>query len=370
MKTKAAMLMQQPGKWEVVEAELDGPKDGEVLVRMVASGLCHSDEHVAKGDGRVAHFPYCGGHEAAGVVEEVGPGVRSLRPGDHIVTSFIPSCGRCRWCASGMQNLCDNGVLMMEGHQLDGTFRMHYQGRDVAQASVIGTFSEFSVMPEWSCIRIPDHIPLLSAALVGCGVPTGWGSAVNAAQVQPGEVVVVMGIGGIGINAVQGSAHAGATRVIAVDPVRLKRDAALRFGATDAVDSIDEAADLARSLTNGQGADSTIITVGVVSGEHIGQAFESVRKGGTVVLTGVAPMDVSSIPVSPFMLAMFQKRLQGCLYGMMSPAKDILRLLEMYEQGQLKLDELVSRTYRLEEINDGYDDMYAGNNIRGMIEFG
>jgi S-(hydroxymethyl)glutathione dehydrogenase/alcohol dehydrogenase len=268
-----------------------------------------------------------------------------------------------------MQNLCDNGALMSGGSQLDLTFRMHYQGQDVARSSLIGTFSELSVMPEWSCIKIPNHIPLLSAALLGCGVPTGWGSAVNAAQVQPGQVVIVMGVGGIGINAVQGAAHAGATRTIAVDPVQLKRDAALRLGATDAVASIEEAADLARSLTNGQGADSTIITVGVLTGEHIAQAFESVRKAGTVVVTAVAPMALANIPISPFMLAMFQKRLQGCLYGGMSPPTDVLRLLNMYEQGQLKLDELVTRTYRLEEINSGYDDMYAGTNIRGVIDF-
>jgi NDMA-dependent alcohol dehydrogenase len=369
VKTKAALLMQQPGKWEVVEAELDGPKDHEVLVRLVASGLCHSDEHVAKGDGKIAHFPYCGGHEGAGVVEDVGPDVASLKPGDHIVTSFIPGCGRCRWCASGMQNLCDRGAQLMQGSQGDGAFRMHYQGLDVARSSFIGTFAELSVMPEWSCIRIPDHVPLLSAALLGCGVPTGWGSAVNAAQVQPGQVVIVMGVGGIGINAVQGAAHAGATRVIAADPVKLKRDASLRFGATDAVVSIQEAAELARSITNGQGADATIITVGVLTGEHIAQAFESVRKGGTVVVTAVAPMDAVGVPISPFMLAMYQKRIQGCLYGMMAPSTDVLRLLGMYEQGQLKLDELVSRTYRLEEINTGYDDMYAGANIRGVIEF-
>jgi NDMA-dependent alcohol dehydrogenase len=369
MKTRAALLMQQPGKWEVVDVDLDGPQDREVLVRLVASGLCHSDEHVAKADGKVAHFPYCGGHEGAGVVEEVGRGVQSLRPGDHIVTSFIPSCGRCRWCASGMHNLCDNGALMGVGSQLDLTFRMHYKGQDVARSSLIGTFSEMSVMPEWSCIKIPNHIPLLSAALLGCGVPTGWGSAVNAAQVQPGQVVIVMGIGGIGINAVQGAAHAGATRIIAADPVQLKRDAALRLGATDAVASIEEAADLARSLTNGQGADSTIITVGVMTGEHIAQAFESVRKAGTVVVTSVAPRALENIPISPFMLAMFQKRLQGCLYGNMSPPSDVLRLLHMYEQGQLKLDELVTRTYRLEEINSGYDEMYAGTNIRGVIDF-
>jgi S-(hydroxymethyl)glutathione dehydrogenase/alcohol dehydrogenase len=361
--------MEQPGEWQVVDVEVDEPGEYEVLVRLVASGLCHSDDHVAKADGKISHFPYCGGHEGAGVVEAVGPGVRAVRVGDHIVTSFIPGCGRCRFCGSGMQNLCENGALLMQGSQLDGSFRMHYEGRNVARSSLIGAFSELSVMPEWSCIKIPDHVPLRSAALLGCGVPTGWGSAVNAAQVQPGQVVIVMGVGGIGINAVQGAAHAGASRVIAVDPVALKRQAALQLGATDALASIEEAADRARSLTNGQGADSTIVTVGVLTGEHIGQAFDSIRKAGTVVITAVAPMALASIPVSPFILAMFQKRIQGCLYGMMSPSSDVPRLLSMYEQGQLKLDELVSRSYKLDEINLGYQDMHAGVNIRGILEF-
>jgi S-(hydroxymethyl)glutathione dehydrogenase/alcohol dehydrogenase len=246
---------------------------------------------------------------------------------------------------------------------------MHYQGRDVARSSLIGAFSEWSVMSEWSCIKIPERFSLRSAALLGCAVPTGWGSAVNAAQVQPGDVVIVMGVGGIGINAVQGASHVGATHVIAADPVKLKREAALRMGATHAVGSIQEAADFARAMTNGQGADSAIVTVGVLTGEHIAQAFESVRKGGTVVITAVAPMDTIGIPISPFMLAMFQKRLQGCLYGMMTPSADVLRLLTMYEHGQLKLDELVSRTYTLDDINVGYEDMHAGTNIRGVIEF-
>ncbi|KPM51685.1 alcohol dehydrogenase [Frankia sp. R43] len=369
MKTKAAVLMQQPGEWEVVETDLDGPRDSEVLVRMVAAGLCHSDDHVAKADGKIQHFPYCGGHEGAGVVEDVGPGVRSLKPGDHIVTSFIPGCGRCAFCASGHQNLCQYGALIMHGSQLDGTYRMRYQGQDVARSSLIGAFAEYSVMSEWSAVRIPDHVPLRSAAMLGCGVPTGWGSAVNAAQVTPGQVVIVMGVGGIGINAVQGAAHAGAGHVIAVDPVPLKRETALKLGATGAFSSIEEAAEFARSITNGQGADSTVVTVGVLNGEHLGQAFDSVRKGGVVVVTAVAPMTVGSIPVSPFMLAMFEKRLQGCLYGSMSPSGDIPRLLAMYENGQLKLDELVTTTYSLDEINVGYRDMHAGRNIRGLIEF-
>jgi NDMA-dependent alcohol dehydrogenase len=367
MKTRAAILLEQPGKWEVVELDLDEPKANEVLVKMVASGLCHSDEHVAKAAAPIGHFPFCGGHEGAGIVESVGPGVTSVAPGDHIITSFIPSCGRCRWCASGKQNLCDNGALMMTGSQLDGTFRMHYQGHDVGQSSFVGTFSQYSVMPEFACIKIPKHIPLTSAALLGCGVPTGWGSAVNAAHVQPGEVVIVMGVGGIGINAVQGAAHAGATRVIAVDPVEFKREAAQELGATDAVATIAEAGELARSITNGQGADSVILTVGVLTGDDIGQAFETIRKDGTMVVTAVANYMDSSMPVNPFMLAMFQKRIQGALFGMMSPAKDVPRLLEMYERGQLKLDELVTRTYSLDEIAQGYTDMYDGRNLRGVI---
>jgi S-(hydroxymethyl)glutathione dehydrogenase/alcohol dehydrogenase len=233
---------------------------------------------------------------------------------------------------------------------------------------MIGGFAEYSVMPQWSCVKIPRHIPLRSAALLGCGVPTGWGSAVNAASVAPGDVVIVMGAGGIGIHAVQGAAHAGASRVIVAEPVAMKQKVALGLGATDAVGSIDEAADLARAASDGQGADSAIITVDVLDGVHIGQAFEAVRKGGTVVVTSVAPSDSIGIPVNLLMLSMYQKRIQGCLYGMMSPSSDVLRLLDLYEQGRLELDSLVTRSYSLDEINLGYDDLHAGVNLRGVIE--
>jgi Zn-dependent alcohol dehydrogenase len=225
------------------------------------------------------------------------------------------------------------------------------------------------VMPEWSCVRIPDHVPLTSAALLGCAVPTGWGSAVNAAEVEPGDVVLVMGVGGIGINAVQGASHAGASRIIAVDPVSLKRDAALRFGATDACEDMGEGTELARSLTDGQGADAAIVCVGVLDGDHVAQAVDAVRKGGIAVVTAVAPRVTVGIPVNLLMLAMYQKRIQGCLYGMMAPSSDVLRLLGLYEQGRLKLDELVTRTYTLDEINTGYEDLHAGTNIRGVIRF-
>jgi S-(hydroxymethyl)glutathione dehydrogenase/alcohol dehydrogenase len=369
MKTRAAILRQQPGEWEVVELDLDPPQAGEVLVRMVASGLCHSDDHVAKADAPIGTFPFCGGHEGAGVIEEVGPGVTGLEPGDHIITAFIPGCGKCRWCAEGKQNLCDRGALMMTGSQLDGTFRMHLDGQDVGQSSFLGTFAERTVMPADACIKIDKDISLEKAALLGCGVPTGWGSAVNAAQVEPGQVVIVMGVGGIGINAVQGAKHAGATRIIAVDPVEMKREAAMNFGATDAVASISEATELAQSITNGQGADSTIICVGLMDPANVGEAVDSIRKDGIVVITAVANYMHQAIPVNPFMLAMFQKRIQGALFGMMSPNRDVPRLLNMYVEGQLKLDELVTRTYTLDEINQGYADLLAGENLRGLIVY-
>jgi len=370
MKSRAAVLLEAPGDWQIVEVEVDDPKEFEVLVRYEHAGLCHSDDHFAKGDVPAMAYPFCGGHEGAGVVEKVGPGVRDLKVGDHVVAAFIPGCGRCTWCARGMQNLCDNGAYMMLGTQLDGTFRLHMEdGTEVGQCSLVSTFSEYSVLPEWGAIKIDDDIPLSVAALVGCGVPTGWGSAVNAAQVKPGDVVIVMGVGGIGINAVQGAKFAGASRIIAVDPAPFHREMALKLGATDALENMPQATDLAQSLTHGQGADSAIVTVGVVTGDHVAEAFASIRKAGTLVLTSMGNVTEYGIDISLFELAMYQKRIQGSLFGMMQPTRAVTDLLRLYKEGNLLLDELVTRRYALEDINQGYADMHAGINLRGVIDF-
>jgi len=369
IKSKAAVLFGAPGEWDVIEVDVDEPRANEVLVRYVSAGLCHSDDHLAKGDVPSAHYPYCGGHEGAGIVEAVGSGVTNVKVGDHVVASFLPTCGRCRWCASGQQNLCDNGAFMMRGTQLDGTFRLHHGGVDVAQAFSVSTFCEYSVIPEMSAIVIGNDIPLEVACLVGCGVPTGWGSAVNAAAVRPGDIVIVMGVGGVGINAVQGAKHAGAARIIAVDPVPFKRDSALKLGATDALENMTEATELGLSLTDGQGADSAVVTVGVATGDHVGQAFSAIRKGGTVVLTAAANIAADTLPVNLLELTMHQKRVQGALFGMCSPTRDIPKFLDLYRQGYLALDELVSRRYQLEEINQGYADLHAGTNLRGVVDF-
>ncbi len=367
MKTKGAVIMKSPGEWEVVELDLDGPQRSELLVRMVASGLCHSDDHLATGDMQAHMYPMAGGHEGAGVVEEVGPDTDGWEVGDRIVTAFLPSCGRCRWCASGWQNLCDSGMHTLTGQRPDGSWRLRLDGQPIAQMSGISTFSQFSTISTLSAIRCPDDVPLETACLCGCGVGTGWGSAVNSAEVRPGDVVIVMGVGGIGVSAVQGAAHCGASVVVAVDPVELKRTTALSLGATHVAATMAEATDIVAPLTNGQGADSCIIAVGVTDGGHVAQGVDVIRKGGTCVVTGVGRTADVGIPVSPTLLTLFQKRIQGSLFGAMSPSKDIALLLELYRQGRLRLDELVTQTYSLDQINDGYADMHAGLNVRGVL---
>jgi len=368
VKTRAAVLRTQPAPWEVVEVDLHDPGPGEVLVRMAYAGLCHSDDHISKGDLQMP-MPLNGGHEGSGIVEALGPGVTELQVGDHVVGSFVPACGMCRWCASGMQQLCDGGANFGRGSMPDGTFRMFLDGAPVARAGALGTFAERNVFAEASCVRIAPEIALDAACLVGCGVPTGFGAAVNAAQVQVGDVVIVMGIGGLGANALQGARAAGARRIIAVDTMESKQKLSYTFGATDFTTSMEEATQIARSLTNGQGADSAIITIGIISGEPIAEAFSAIRKAGIVAVASQGSPQSSGIPVNHFELTMFQKRIQGVLYGNGSPRREIPRMLEMYSEGTLQLDELITTRYPLDQINQGYQDMHAGKNIRGVIEF-
>lgn len=367
MKSNAAIAHESGGKWEVVELDVDAPRAGELLIRMAASGMCHSDDHIITGDMPFSLYPVAGGHEGAGVVEAVGPHTEGWAVGDHVVLSFVPFCGRCRWCASGMQNLCDSGAGTMSGARPDGSFRMTLDGVPVGQMAGISTFSAYSTVSVRSAVKIPSELDLEVACLVGCGVNTGWGSAVNSAEVHPGDVVIVMGVGGIGINAVQGAADAGARVVIAVDPVEFKRTTARSLGATHTAADMAEATELARSFTNGQGADSCIVCVGVTTGAHVAEGVEAIRKGGICVATGIGKIAEVGIPVSPSQLTLYQKRIQGSLYGECSPSRDILRLLDLYGAGRLHLDELITRRYSLAQINEGYADMHAGTNIRGVI---
>ncbi|MEJ3654579.1 NDMA-dependent alcohol dehydrogenase [Actinomycetes bacterium KLBMP 9759] len=372
MQTRGAIVRQAPGKFEVVDLEVDDPRDGEVQVKLVASGMCHSDDHLATGDIPVGIYPFAGGHEGAGIITRAGANSKGLKEGDHVVFSFLPACGHCRWCASGMQNLCDLGAGLLSGARWgDPTdFRLKLtDGTPVGQMCGISTFVETTTVSVDSAVKVPDDIPLEVACLVGCGVGTGWGSAVNAAEVSPGHTVIVMGVGGIGINAVQGAAHAGASNVIAVDPVAFKREKAQELGATHAFETMDEASEFAKQLTNGQGADSAIVTVGVTTGEHVAQAFSAIRKAGTCVVTGLGNITDVGLPIAISELTLFQKRLQGAMFGQSNPNWDILRQLQLYREGVLKLDELVTKTYALDEIQQGYQDMHDGKNIRGVIRY-
>ncbi len=369
MKTRAAVMWEAGKPWDIVELELDPPKAGEVLVRFVASGLCHSDDHLRTGD-LPSRYPIVGGHEGAGVVEQVGEGVFDINPGDHIVCSFLPSCGKCRWCSTGHQNLCDLGAMLLDGCLPDGTFRFHSGDQDLGGMCMLGTFSERAVVSRNSVVKIDNDLPLDKAALVGCGVPTGWGSAVYSAEVKPGDTVVIFGIGGIGINAVQGAKHAGARHIIAVDPVEFKRHKAVEFGATEAVATGEDAILRAYEVTNGVGADSAIVTVGVVGPKVVEDAFNATRKAGTTVVVGLGNMMENNVQLNGAILTLYQKTVKGSLFGASNPMHDIKNILSLYRDGQYRLDELVTKTYALDDINTGYDDMAAGVNLRGVILHG
>jgi len=386
VKCQAAVLRGVGRDWEICEVELDPPHDGEVLVRMSIAGVCHSDDHIATGDTvpspemvelmrasgmpTLDWFPLLGGHEGAGVIEEVGPNVTTVSPGDHVAMSFIPACGTCRWCVSGYSYICDVGAsLFAKEMTTDGTVRRHL-GDEVAMAMMqVGTFAEYVVASEKSVIKVDDTIPFHAASLVSCGVTTGWGSATGCAGTDPGDTVVVIGIGGVGMNAVQGARAAGAKHIVGVDPVEFKRDSVKIFGATHTSPSAHEAIELVRELTRGVMADRVVVTAGVVHPDLIPVAMMLTRKGGTCVLTGITPISEIMVPLVLSDMVNSAKQLKGALYGGMNPRASVPRLLSMYQAGMLKLDELVTSRYSLDQINEAMADLREGQNIRGIIEF-
>jgi len=384
MKSRAAVLHGTDQEWQIEEIEVDAPKAGEVIVEWKAAGLCHSDEHLVTGDmvppqeawplmGIDDLWPMIGGHEGAGVIVEVGPGVTDVAAGDHVSASFVPSCGRCRYCSTGRQNLCDAGAgAFLKGMVTDGTSRHHLAdgSADPTLFAKLGTFSQYSAVSVDQVIKVDTDLPLEAVALVSCGVATGWGSATNRAAVAPGDTVVVVGIGGIGINAVQGAAMAGARRVVAVDPIEFKREKAMEFGATEVFTSMEEAMPAVMEMTQGMMADKVIMTPGVLYGDLMALGTQLAGKGGTIVVTGVAPMTQTESSVNLFELAMWNKEIKGTIFGSLNPRVDIPRLLDLYRDGQLKLDELITNRYSLDEINDGYQAMRDGTNIRGVVVHG
>lgn len=370
MKTKGALIWEFNQPWSIEEIEIGDPKPGEVKVQMEASGMCHSDHHLVTGGIPMLGFPVLGGHEGAGIVLEVGAGVEGVAPGDHVVMSFIPSCGKCPSCQAGLRNLCDLGAGLLGGVAIaDGTHRITAKGEPVFPMTLLGTFSPYMVVHESSVVKIDPSIPFEVACLVGCGVTTGYGSATHTAQIKPGEDVAVVGVGGVGMSAVQGAVISGARNIFVIEPVEWKRDAALKFGATHAYPDIDAAMMGIAEVTQGFMAKKVIVTVGEVNGADVDSYMNLTSKSGTCVMTAIGSMLDTNVTLNLAMLTLMQKNLQGTIFGGGNPYYDIPQILSMYKMGKINLDDMITRQYRLEQINEGYQDMLEGRNIRGVIRF-
>ena len=383
MKSRAAILHDVGGPWSVEEFELDPPRAGEVLVQMAAAGLCHSDDHILKGDmaapnevlramGLPTMFPTIGGHEGSGIVREVGDGVTDFEPGDHVVTSFVAVCGQCRWCATGMEYLCDEGIgTLTPGMPTDGTFRHHTaDGKDLGHLAKVGTFAEHTVVSTNSIVKIERHLPLVPSALLSCAIPTGYGSVANRSNMRAGDTVVVVGVGGIGTGAIQGARINGAAQIVGVDPVEFKQKSALKFGATHTAATAAEALDLVTGLTYGVMADAVVVSPSLIAPEDVRDAVKLTRKGGTCVLTGMTPQLTHSVKIDLQDFILMNKTLAGTIFGSCNAKSDISRLARLYETGQLLLDEMITRRYPLDDINDAYADLLNGEIVRGVIDFG
>lgn len=362
---KAAILEAPATDLVVDRIDIQEPHSGEVLVRLAASGVCHSDLHVVHGT-QTTPLPSVLGHEGAGSVEAVGPNVTSVKVGDHVVLSWTPYCGRCVFCLSGQPNLCSMvAATMSKGTLMDGTSRLTRSGKPVYHYSFISSFAEYAVVPESGCVVIEPNIPLDKAALVGCAVMTGVGAAINTARVQPGSVVAVMGAGGVGLNAIQGSRLAGAASIIAIDVNPTKLERARTFGATHVINSAKvNALAAVRELTKGIGADYTFEAVG--RPETMRQCWEMARSGGTVVMIGISP-EGSELSLPANRIVREERRLLGSFYGSARPHIDMPMILNLYMAGKLMLDELVTHRFSLEQINEAVHALESGEAIRPVI---
>jgi NDMA-dependent alcohol dehydrogenase len=369
METRAALFRDVGAPLSIERIALDAPGPTEVSVRIAAVGLCRTDYHVMRGERRVAMRPMVLGHEAAGVVETTGAAVTGINPGEHVVLTFIPACGTCHWCRQGLHHLCAAGARITHGPQLDGTYRRRdHAGVAVGAFCMIGAFAERVVVDQASVVVIDKDIPFDLASLVACGVPAGVGAARQRARVRPGESVLVVGCGGDGMNVVQGARLCGASRIIAADIVPAKLSWAREFGATHGVTAQGE--ELTRAvlaLTDGIGVNHAFVCIDPSS--TLLPAFRATAKGGNVVVTALTPDTVTEIKIPPLELFVTQKAIMGAVYGFASPRRQVPELLALYRQGALKLRELITRTYRLDEIDRGYADLDAGRNLRGVVVF-
>lgn len=367
MKIQAAVLVEPRRAFEVVELDLQEPSAGEVLVRIQAAGVCHSDYHLISGATKHP-MPVVAGHEGAGVVEAVGKGVTAVRPGDLVVLNWAPDCGRCFYCLRGKPNLCETYLTAIwAGTMLDGTPRLSWRGRPVYHFCSLASFATHAVVPQESCVVAPKDVPPPVAALVGCAVATGVGAAMYTAEVRPGDSVAVFGCGGVGLSILQGAKLCGARTLIAVDKNSAKAQVARNLGATDFVAAGPEMIRSVKNATQGRGVDHAFEAVGLPEVQEA--ALDAVRPGGTLVLAGLSPMGTgTNLPGA--VLTRQEKTVKGSYYGSVHPRRDFPLILELYQSGRLDLDALITRRYPLDKINEAYADMLSGSFARGVIVFG
>jgi S-(hydroxymethyl)glutathione dehydrogenase/alcohol dehydrogenase len=367
MKARGAILFEPGRPLEVCELDVAPPRAGEALVRMAAAGVCHTDLHVMRGKFS-APLPAVLGHEGSGVVEEVGPGVSSLRPGDRVVPLWRLSCGKCEFCRVGRPALCQEGARVRNTGRLpDGSSRLSLDGRELFHYAGVSTFCEYSVVPEAALLKLEQDVPLDRAALLGCAVVTGFGAVTHAAKVKPGESVAVFGAGGVGLNVIQAAKSVGAGTLVAVDVHESKLDRAREFGATHAVNaSAEDPVISVRALTAGRGVHHAFDAVG--SPATVRQAYDTLGKTGKLVVLGIAPAGAEvSLPMGS--LVFEERQILGSFYGSGRPREDIPALARMYQAGKLKLDELLTRRYPLEQVNEAYAALERGEVARSVIVF-
>ncbi len=357
---KAAVLHEAKSALRIEDVAFDDPGPGEVLVKLMASGVCHSDWHVVKGEWP-AKYPIVLGHEGAGIVEEVGPNVSAVQPGDHVVLSWKTSCGTCEMCQKGWPNLCFRSPQAAQRPTLDAG------ETETAQLAGLGTFGSYTVVPEVAAVPIDKAIPFPQAALVGCGVTTGVGAAINTAQVQPGTTAAVFGAGGVGLNCIQGCSIAGATTIIAVDLLDNKLEMAKEFGATHAVNAAaDDPVARIKELTGGLGTHYAFEAIGLVEAPFV-QSIRCTRSRGITVWVGHAPYDTPVTIDARDLIA--EKTVIGSMYGTAKPQLEFPRLLSLYQAGKLKLDELITRTFPVEDVNDAFEALGKGEVARSTLSF-
>jgi len=366
MKVKAAVFYQVGMPFQIEELDLADPQPGEVLVKMTAAGVCHSDWHLMTGATKHP-LPVVPGHEGAGVVVSAGAGVTRVKLGDHVALNWAPNCGTCFYCLRDRPSLCETYVgPIWAGTMMDGTTRLSKAGEPVYHFSALACFADYVVVPQECCVPLDKEIPLEIAALIGCAVTTGVGAVLNTAKVKPGSSVVVYGAGGVGLSIIMGAKLAGASRIIAVDTNEAKGDIAQAFGATDILIAQTDTVAAIKQLTDGRGADTVFEAIGITAVQEV--CLEAVRPGGLVVYVGMSPMG-SSTNLPGAIIARQEKTITGSYYGSANTARDFPQYAAFYQQGQLDLDRLVSKRYPLAQINEAYAEMLGGEIARGLIVF-